>query len=337
MIKSITNKIEWKSALKNMKHDWYHTWDYHKVAFDNDEGVPTLLYVELPNINLAIPLLIRKIDENWNDATSVYGYPGIIFNKPPSEYEFNCFFEELNNWAKVNNIVSIFSRLNSCIEVNIDEQVPSIENKGETVVIDLRISLDEQRSKYRKNYRNLINKLNKEGYTCTWSNTDKDKIDFIEIYNETMKSLGAQEYYFFSQNYYDELFTAEDFDVKIYNCHLDGVKVCSGLFVYCDDIVQYHLSGTVSEYKKIAPTRLMIDTVRKDATKLGYKVFHLGGGTTGTRDSLFDFKFGFSKSAINFKVLKLITNREKYAELSNIDVLQIDSKQDAFFPLYRKR
>jgi len=211
------------------------------------------------------------------------------------------------------------------------------ELAGETVLIDLTLPLDEQRRRYRKNYRNLVNKLIKDDVTCEETNEPEDRIEFVNIYNETMKSLQATDYYFFDQNYYDDLFQSKDFEVKIYSCFQNGQKLCSGLFVFCDDIVQYHLSGTYSDYKNMAPTRLMLDTVRRDATEIGFKKFHLGGGTSGTRDSLFDFKYGFSKQAINFRVLKLITNPEQYSKLSNITVEETINKNDGFFPLYRKK
>ena len=337
MIRIIKAEKEWKEVLQSLKHDFYHTWDYHHLAQNNGEGEPIMFYLNNGQDSCALPLLLRTIKGSLSDATSVYGYPGILSSENFPITLLNKFFQELVEWSNNNSIISIFSRLNTCVETELKANFPFIESNGETVIVDLTLPLDEQRKCYRKNYRNLINKLNKDGYRCSWSNSDEDKAEFIEIYNETMKSLDAHDYYFFNNDYYDALFNAEDFEVRIYNCYFNGVKVCSGLFVFCDDIVQYHLSGTVSKYKRIAPTRLMIDTVRKDATELGYRVFHLGGGTTGSRDSLFDFKFGFSKTSIDFKVLKLITNRDMYAELANISVNEIDSQRESFFPLYRKR
>jgi len=256
--------------------------------------------------------------------------------KDNEEELFRLFFQNINSWAKENQIVSIFSRLNSCIDGSYSGLNDLAESQGETVVIDLSLPIDEQRKRYRKNYRNLVNKLERDGVTCSWENNSDELSEFIDIYNQTMDSLGASEHYYFNRSYYDVLMGAEDFEVRIYSCYHEGHKVCSGLFVFCGDIVQYHLSGTVSDYKNSAPTRLMIDTVRKDATSLGFQVFHLGGGASSGRDSLFDFKYGFSKKTIDFRVIKLISDEEKYVQLSGVDISDINQQVGNFFPLYRK-
>jgi len=337
MLKILTSEFEWREAINGMNHDWYHTWDYHHIALLNGEGIPMLLVFGEKNSRICLPILLRKINDEWNDATSVYGYPGVVSNIKGDEKElYRLFFQDVMHWANENKVVSIFSRLNSCIDGSYEELNHLAESQGETVVIDLSLPIDEQRKRYRKNYRNLVNKLERDGVTCSWENNAKELSEFIGIYNQTMDSLGAADHYYFSRSYYDLLINSEDFEVRIYSCFHEGRKICSGLFVFCGDIVQYHLSGTVSEYKNSAPTRLMIDTVRKDATSLGYQVFHLGGGTGNGRDSLFDFKYGFSKEVVDFRVLKLITNEEKYVQLSGIDINDIDQPIEGFFPLYRK-
>ena len=40
---------------------------------------------------------------------------------------------------------------------------------------------------------------------------------------------------------------------------------------------------------------MLIDIVRKDANSLGFKFLHLGIGLANKKDSLFNFKSGFSK------------------------------------------
>jgi Acetyltransferase (GNAT) domain len=337
MLKSINTKEEWKSALSQLEYDWYHTWDYHQMAKSNGEGDPVLLVFESGEQKICFPLLTRSIDSQWKDATSVYGYPGPISAIEISQGDLQLFLEKLALWASENRIVSVFSRLNTCIDGKNKELNQVSEKKGETVTIDLRLSLDEQRKNYRKNYRNLLNKLVKDGFSCTWGSSMSDVLEFESIYNKTMDALGASDNYYFDTQYYESLLNAQDFETRIYSCYQNGEKTCSGIFVFCGDIVQYHLSGTVLKFKNSAPTRLMLDTVRIDASELGYKTFHLGGGISGIRDSLFNFKYGFSKNAIEFRVLKLVTNRKAYAQLSGIEESEIDKNIEDFFPLYRQK
>jgi lipid II:glycine glycyltransferase (peptidoglycan interpeptide bridge formation enzyme) len=282
-----------------------------------------------------MPLLIRDIQgcEQYRDMTSVYGYPGFLLSSDIAKDLYDSFTEQLNIWSNENGIVSIFSRLNSLL-VDASELTGCFPS-GETVVIDLSINEDEQKKRYRKNYRNLLRRLEKDGFKADWSNSKESVDDFKSIYLETMKGLGAGDYYFFDDAYYDDLLKSSGFEVRIYNVWLNEIKVCSGMFVFCDDIVQYHLSGTLQDYKDLAPTRMLIDQARKDATKLGFKYLHLGGGLGGSRDSLFNFKYGFSKDSIEFYVFKMITNIDVYKQLSNLS--ETDAiPESGYFPLYRK-
>ncbi|RZM81187.1 hypothetical protein C3B51_09365 [Pseudoalteromonas rubra] len=331
----ITAKDEWREELKNYRGDWYHSWDYHQIASKSNEGKP-MLFVLTNDLNqrLALPLLLRDITgTDYKDMTSVYGYPGFLLSSDSAIGLFEEFQQRLFDWANGNSVVSIFSRLNSLVVDT--KSLDGCYLSGETVVVDLTIDEDEQRKRYRKNYRNLLRRLEREGFRADWSNTDESLNDFKQIYTETMKGLNAGDYYFFDDAYYSNLLDSKDFEVRIYNVWLDELKVCSGMFVFCDDIVQYHLSGTLKEYKELAPTRMLIDKARKDATELGYKYLHLGGGLGAERDSLFNFKFGFSKESIEFYVFKKITNMQAYKMLSNLD--EDDAvPETGYFPLYRK-
>jgi hypothetical protein len=337
MIEIVKEPVRWKKILENVDHDWYHTWDSHQISKDNGEGDPLLFVYTVDDITICLPLILRSIDENWQDATSVYGYPGVLASVNVNENALTSFMDNLKEWGLSSNIVSIFSRLNPCIKTDLSVLDCYMKSSGKTVVIDLRLTLEDQRKKYRKNYRNLINKLDRDGFKCSWCNSDDDIEDFMRIYNGTMNTLSAGDNYYFDRSYYDSLIQSKDFNVRIYSCYHEGEKVCSGLFVFCNGIVQYHLSGTVEKFKVAAPTRLMIDCVRIDATGMGFIFFHLGGGLGGNEDGLYNFKFGFSKESIDFNILKIITNKLKYEELSNFSLNEIDINTSDFFPLYRKK
>jgi lipid II:glycine glycyltransferase (peptidoglycan interpeptide bridge formation enzyme) len=334
--KIITNESDWRDELGNYKKDWYHTWDYHFIAKNNHEGTPLLFVLIDGEERIALPLLLRDIPNSggYFDLHSVYGYPGLLFNHSKAYLKYDLFIEALQGWCAEKSVVSIFSRLNSLV-LEDDFSLKGIVAKGETVVVDLTLTEDEQKSLYRKNYRNLIRKLERDGFRADWSNSSESISEFKLIYTETMKSLEASDFYYFNDEYYNSLFSSEDFQTRVYNVWLGDVKVCSGIFIYCDDFVQYHLSGTLPEYKNLAPTRLLIDQARKDAAALNFKFLHLGGGVGGGRDSLFNFKYGFSKRAIDFNVFNMITDVDVYTKLSFLSE-QDSISHDDFFPLYRK-
>lgn len=109
--------------------------------------------------------------------------------------------------------------------------------------------------------------------------------------------------------------------------------LCAGIFTCCHDIVQYHLGGTKDKGLALSPARLMFDTVRLWATDLGYKTFHLGGGVGGHKDSLYQFKKGFSKTEHSFYLWKWVIDSQSYDHLCQTK--NLDPTASDFFPAYR--
>ena len=335
-LKVITKKDKWRDELKSFKSDWYHSWDYHEIASKRNEGAP-LLFLMTNNTNekIAIPLLLRDIKGHkpYKDMTSVYGYPGFLFSSLYAKNLYDCFIDQIKIWSKKNHVVSIFSRINPLlIDVN---GLKGCSLYSETVVINLTLDESTQKGSYRSVHRNLLKRLEKNQFTANWSNSKESIDDFKSIYYKTMKYLNADEYFFFDDYYFEKILKCNDFDIRVYNVYFQEKKICSGIFIFYDDIVHYHLSGTLIEYRKFSPSIMLIDQVRKDSTKLGFKYFHLGGGLKPGGDGLYMFKYGFSKKSIKFYFFKMVTNKTIYMGLSNLS-LSDKVPESGFFPLYRK-
>ncbi len=333
-INIVKSQEEWRAALTQTNHDWYHTWEYHQLSVKKDESA-VLVTLEFNGKLVALPLILRTY-KNVKDATSVYGYPGWVTSTELSNEEQLLLLNSIKVWAQQNNVISIFTRLNPLLNSSLPESSVEVESSGEVVVVDLTIPLDEQKKRYRKNYRNLINRLVKDGFEAYWDNSPESIDKFIQIYNETMDSLEASESYYFDRDYYDSLCKIEGAEVRFYFVSHDGEITCGGIFVFYGDFVHYHLSGTKAEFKRVAPNRLMIDKVRIDATEMGKKSFLLGGGLGGMRDSLFDFKFGFSKQAISFNTVKMISDETHYLAFCEEKGISIEFSE-GFFPAYRSK
>ena len=122
--------------------------------------------------------------------------------------------------------------------------------------------------------------------------------------------------------------------------HNETEEIISGaIFVKTQNVVQYHLSGSKTDYLHLNPLKLLIDEMRIIATQQGYTYFNLGGGKSGSEDSLFYFKSSFSKDFRPFYLWKYVVNKEVYEQLSN---KSFDStlktnvfKTCDYFPAYR--
>ncbi|SFQ41953.1 Acetyltransferase (GNAT) domain-containing protein [Geopseudomonas sagittaria] len=327
----ISGKADWEKSLsKAPRHDFYHTMDFHQLSSLNGEGDPVLFDIRLEHGGVLFPLLARSIkDSPLKDLTSVYGYPSPLIYGEIGRTEIPRFWDYFTSYLYQQGYVSLFSRCHPLVTPEILGE-DLFQRSGRVVIIRLDRTEEEQVSEYRTNHKRDIRKLERIGVSCQQSNSAKDLADFVENYEATMKSLDAAPYYFFSENYYRRLLDAKSFDARIYSCTLDGSVICSGIFVFCGEFVQYHLGGTAPGFGSLAPTKLMFDTVRKDASRLGYKYFCLGGGLGCNEDSLFMFKAGFSKYIKEFRTLKIIINPDEYESLSR--EVSADTK---FFPRYR--
>ena len=332
MIKIITDKQEWKNTLMEFEfYDFYHTFDYHNLSKNEDEK-PLLLVYSQGDLSIAIPFLKRQIAGTpYFDFTSVYGYSGPIYKNVPEDFNNTTFLSELKDYLFSNKIISVFSRLNPYF----DQQSLILKNLGETPVsgkvvnIDLTKSIEEQRSQYGKSTKNRTNKCRRIA-TVKEVTTKEDLETYIAIYYENMDRLGASDSYYFSKEYFFNFFECEDFKTRVLLVieNETGKAMAGAMFVESNSIIQFHLSGTRTEFLNWAPANLFLDEMRLIATEAGYKIFNLGGGLGGQEDSLFNFKASFSKDHRDFRLWRYIVDQKVYDTLSK-------GKEGSYFPLYR--
>lgn len=331
-MKEITTKNEWNAVLDQIEdYDFYHTFGYHSISTNADE-TPVLLTYKEDNSIIALPMVLRPIKgTTYFDLTSVYGYAGPISNVDVKTFDFTNFKTAFNTYLQSKNIVSVFSRLHPYIlQDNMLENLGETLNLGNVVNIDISLPIEQSRMAYGKSNKNQINKLRKQCEVVK-AKTKEDILEFIDIYYENMKRLDADDYYFFSKEYFFNFMEINDFNTDILLVkHLESNTFVAGsMFVKTKNIVQYHLSGTRTDYLRLKPSKLFLDEMRLQATEQGYKVFNLGGGLGSEQDSLFEFKTSFSKDFRPFKIWKYIVNQNIYDDLSK------DKDDTRHFPKYR--
>ncbi len=335
MIKEITLKKDWNAVLEQVDiYDFYHTYDYHHISCDQSNETPILITYTKGDVVIALPLLLRAIPgTNYFDYTSVYGYGGPISKGVDSSFDCNPYKEALQTYFYEKNIVSVFSRLHPYISTQepVLCALGSLTSLGRVVNIDVTLPLDESRRVYQKSLKNQVNKLRK---TCNIrkANSKNDVLEFVNIYHENMKRLSAKDYYFFKPEYFLNFLEQTDFktDILLVEELESNTIIAGSMFVKTNGFVQFHLSGTKTDYLRLRPSKLFLDEMRVEATNENYKYFNLGGGLGSSEDSLFEFKSSFSKDFKTFKIWKYIVNEEVYNELSE----QNKSNTD-FFPKYR--
>ena len=332
--------------------DFYHLPEYHLVAEEGGEGTGVLFVYQEASQMAAWPFLLRPLErvpglkhagKGYQDATSVYGYPGPICSPGILDNtEFiNRFGIALQSIAKDLMLVSMFSRLNPLLEnVTLARCVGTDVSLGETVSIDLSADSEAQWCRYRKSHRYEIRRARKQEMRAyrdlEWAAFD----EFVRLYTATMEKVGADQRYSFDRSYFLRLREALGERLELFVAELEGVVCSAALFVHTGDTIQYHLSGSNPDYAKLAPSKLVLDEARLWGNATGARFLHLGGGVGSNKDNLFLFKAGFSPLRHKFFVWRWIVLPEVYSQLVDARRAWLtENGQELaateFFPLYR--
>jgi Acetyltransferase (GNAT) domain len=339
---------EWVGILGQMvQHDFHHLPQYHRVEEHRLKGMAHLFTYCDGDYVIALPLLLRRVGDEFpglNDATSVYGYGGPVAShqRMPGPV-VRAFQAALREELAERHVIAVFSRLHPLIAGHdLLAGLGECRAIGQTVSIDLSLSLEKQRAQYRDSYNRRVSKQRREGSIACLHDEDKRHLgDFVSIYEETMRRVKAKATYFFGQDYFYQLTDELGTGLQLFVAVVGGKVVAAGLFTICDGVVQYHLGGTRDEFLKLSPMALVFDTVRLWANKAGARVFHLGGGVGGAKDdSLFHYKAGFSDRRHNFATWRWIVAPEVYHELcerrARMNALQgLEPTSADYFPAYR--
>jgi RimJ/RimL family protein N-acetyltransferase len=335
---TIDQEEEWRNLVKRtINYDFYHSWTYHSL---DGSGIPLLFVYEEGDNFIGIPLIKREIQgSEYYDLTSVYGYSGPISNKAFHSLSpnFVCNFKSnFLAFLKEEKIVTVFSRLNPFFnQTDLMEEFGGVVDNGKVVVLDLLISLEEQRKAYRESTLRTVKQLKKKGFYVKEATTEDDINTFALIYKLNMLRVEASATYYFDYAYYKALLDSDEIDARLLFVYdKNDYPICGTIVVITNGIIQAHLIGTREEYLADSPAKFLTDEITIIGRTLGVRFFNLGGGLGFKEDSLFRWKTNFSHLTFNYRSWRYVANEEVYKSLITKQEIEIDTEVD-FFPLYR--
>jgi hypothetical protein len=344
----------WKDALGDFPHyDFHHLPAYVKLeatrrggrafAFLYRDGAGVML---VPFVLSPVPITLQPRRILQADALSPYGYAGPLVNVPGSEEEQNAFVSaglvRMLALLRERAVCTLFLRFHPLIVPPLAafQALGTLVLHGETVSLDLRKTEAELWTDTRKTFRNSINQIERAGYTFEMDPEGRHLADFLRLYHETMRRVGAAPEYFFPAWYFEQMQRALGPGFVLAHVRSPaGAIVSSGLFTVCTGIVQYHLTGNSLDQDGSEASKLLLHGVRRWAHQQGYEKFHLGGGVGARKDNLFLFKSGMSSGRAPFYSWRLIVDEAICGALcrqwEKLNQEPTDGP-DGFFPPYRK-
>jgi lipid II:glycine glycyltransferase (peptidoglycan interpeptide bridge formation enzyme) len=164
-------------------------------------------------------------------------------------------------------------------------------------------------------------KLARRTLRVTWTDGDdrdgKSHLDrFFALYEETMVSHRADDFYRFPRSYFSSL-TSLGRRFGIAFAWLDNQLAAASLFLAGREFAHYHLAASNEVGMEHGAATLLIVEGAKWARDHGCKLLHLGGGVN-PGDSLEDFKYSFGGELYRYASLVSIIDPERFQQLSRM-------------------
>lgn len=337
---NLSQAQEWDKIVRSFAdYDVYYLSGYVQAFHIHGDGDPFLLYYESPELR-AIYVYMRRLTaiEGFFDSITPYGYGGVLFEGDVSEENKQFFWQEYLSAMEQEHIVDNFVRYHPVLQnAGPMKSISNVIDLGKTIAFDLT-STDMIWDNIIGKNRNMIRKAEKNGVEIHHGKELSLFQDFRRIYNATMDKDHAEEYYYFEDAFYESIHRDLYNNYEMFYAVYEGQIIAMSIMLFANKQMHYHLSGSILEYRNLAPSNLLLYKAALWGFEHGFQTFHLGGGVGSGEDNLYKFKAAFNKNSdYLFSIGKQIFNQKMYDDLVSIrKESDLDFNEGAsFFPLYR--
>ena len=330
----------WDHIVRSFaRYDVYYLSGYVKAFQIHGDGEPQLLYYETDGLKAIYVYMKRKTAfEGCYDSVTPYGYGGVLFEGNSYEKNLHTFWKAYVEKMKEEGFVDNFVRYHPVLANAIPmKQTSTVIDLGKTVAFDLSSEEVIWNNIISKN-RNMIRKAEKNGIEIRHGKGMELFKDFKRIYNATMEKDNADEYYFFEDAFYESIDRDLHDNYEMFYAVLNGEIIAMSIILFGNKQMHYHLSGSLIEYRNLAPSNLLLYKAALWGFEHGIKTFHLGGGVGSGEDNLYKFKAAFNRNSdYQFSIGKEIFDQKRYDELvaERASHDKEFNQNSRFFPLYR--
>lgn len=308
-----TEQLGW---FEPSRKDVYYTEEYASLYAGGDVNARCFLrtdgdaaylmpYLEHPN-----PLL----GDGRFDVSTPYGYGGPVSTSDDPDFleaSSRAMFDTLSETGAVAGFLRCHPVLRS--HERLDERW-NVSFDRETVGVDLTMSADDLWNHcLNTKGRNRVRKGEHGGLHFEMDEGFEDIDDFMHVYYEAMRLVGASPFYYFSRRYFEEIQERFGRQAFVGKAKLGDVTTSAMLFICDGTYCHAHLSGSLGEYRSLGPNNFMLYHSILHAKGRGCRVFHLGGGASNRPDdTLLRFKGCFSRDRYEFHIGRAVFDETAY-------------------------
>ena len=302
-ILGITDSKKWNDYLLKLprqQQDIYFTPEYYSLyeqcgegqaqcfVYDNDGKVA--IYPFLKN---SINKLGYVLSKDYYDIQGAYGFNGIIANCSSSQFlsDLSATFQR---YCTDNNIVAEFIRFNAIIENQLFSSYLIPFYTLDIIIINLEPPIENiWNNSLESRARTAINKAIRSGLefnVITGNEISSNDIEqFTTIYYSTMKRNNADDFYFFSEEYFSQLIKKMPDNLLLSFVKKDGIAISTEIDLFKNENAYAFLGGTLSEYNIYNPNSFLRFEFVKVLKNIGVKKYLIGGGHT-RNDGIYKYK-----------------------------------------------
>ena len=338
---SISDQEKWDEIVRSFPdYEIFYLSDYSKAFMKEapKNGTPILLLYEDGEdraINVVLrrdvahdPKLAGKIEEGqYFDLITPYGYGG--------------FWGTITDWDKLNKTYTQYCMNNHYVCEFVRFELFSdyyehydgeVETRTHNVVRSLDMSVDDIWMDFKQKVRKNVKRANKNNLSIIVESTGEKLDDFLRIYYSTMDRSDAEDEYYFSRQFYEDLNEMKD-NVVYFHVVYEGKIISTELVIYGAENCYSYLGGTDRDYFDLRPNEFLKFEVIKWAKEKGLKNFVLGGGY-GADDGIFQYKLCLAPhGTYDFYIGRKIFDKKSYDNL--VSLRTGEELNEKYFPLYR--
>lgn len=268
--------------LPDNSKDVYFTEEYVKLYENHKHQGECFVYHDSDNSMLLFPYLKGKLpytEKELYDFESAYGYGGTLTNNADPAFLAQAWGAFCDHALK-NGIVCGFIRFHPLLKnyqyfKKGKSTHADLLFERKTIAMDLDLPLDEiWQKEIHPKHRNMIRMAQKSGLRFVADENLDHLSEFMSLYQDRMKSLGADNFYFFPDEYFYQIKERLHQKSFLGIVYLDDRIIAAAIIFYYGPFGHYHLSASVSDFLSYGPNNFLVFQAAQALKERGVKVFH---------------------------------------------------------------
>jgi len=303
----------WSAWLANADvDDVYYSSRYARIWAHEEHGSFIGIRYESTAGRVLYPVLLVALDSlpggsGFSEARTPYDFGGPWGDADDLEELHRVFRLALLDWFQGRRVVSEFARIHPLSEGG---RPADAKLHAENFIVDLTVAYDDLLASQDRRHRHAVRaftRRNGEAKVISDVSPD-DTSSFVELYELTMRRVGAGSDYYFTRETLSALMSLDE--MCLVRADSENGTCGAALFLRSGSNLFYFLGASASE-RTPGTNNAILDAAVRHAQSQGLRTLHLGGGG----ESLRRFKSQIASGTVPYYALQRIVDRPRYVTL----------------------